>query len=198
MPVAVLLLAESVRVVVPVLVRVVGLKVAVTPVGFPVVPKVTVELKPPDMVSVTVTVLLAPPRVTVTLVGDAESEKFLTVSVKVTVRIRLPLLPVTVMVLFPPGVAEVVVMVKVLVPDPETELGTNPAVAPEGSPLADKEVEPPRPEVAVTVTVRFPFWPAVTVRAPEEVVREKPSVTTRVAATDCDGQPLQLPVIVNG
>jgi hypothetical protein len=52
-PLVVLLDAEMVSVVVPVLVRVVGLRVAVTPVGFPVTMKDTEELNPPAIVSVT-------------------------------------------------------------------------------------------------------------------------------------------------
>jgi hypothetical protein len=49
-----------VRVVVPVLVREVGLNVEVTPLGKPLVPNVTAELKPFSIVSVTVVVGLAP------------------------------------------------------------------------------------------------------------------------------------------
>jgi hypothetical protein len=67
-------------VVVPVLVRDVGLKLAAAPAGNEVVPNVTEELNPPDIVSVTVYVAL-PPAATLTLVGETLNEKFLTVSV---------------------------------------------------------------------------------------------------------------------
>ena len=59
------------------LVDVVGLvpKLAVTPAGRPEADKLTLPVKPPD--GVTVTVLLAlPPWLTLTLAGEAESVKF--------------------------------------------------------------------------------------------------------------------------
>jgi len=73
-PVAAVLLAVSVRT----LVEVVGftLKPAVTPVGRFKADSVTLPLKPPTGVTVTVVVPAAPPCVMVTLPGDADKLKF--------------------------------------------------------------------------------------------------------------------------
>lgn len=190
--------AVIVRVLVPELVRLVGLKPAVTPVGLPVVPNVTVEANPPVIVRVMVTVLPAPPCVTVRLVGDADNVKLLTVSVTVADRVRLPLVPVIVSVLLPPGVAAVVVIVKVLLPVPVTEVGAKSAEAPAGNPVIVSAVDSESTAVAASVVVNVPFWPAVTVSVPADVATEKPSVTTSVAGVLCAGHPLQLPVMVNG
>ena len=71
-PVVAVLLAVSVST----LVEVVGLvpKLAVTPAGSPEADKVTLPVNPPEGVTVIVLVPL-PPCVTLTLVGEAESEK---------------------------------------------------------------------------------------------------------------------------
>jgi hypothetical protein len=131
--------------------------------------------------------------------GEMAMEKFCTVRVKVTVRTMLPFVPVTVMVELAPGVAAVVVMVSTLLAEPLTDGGTKPAEAPAGRPLAEKEVEPPNPALAVTAIVRVPLCPATTVSVPAGVAaREKPFVTTSVAGVVCEGQPLQVPVTLNG
>jgi hypothetical protein len=72
-PAAAVLLAASVNVLVPVMLM--GLKDAVTPLGRPVADKPTLPLKPFCGATVIVLVPLAPCAI-VTLVGDAESEKF--------------------------------------------------------------------------------------------------------------------------
>jgi hypothetical protein len=72
-PIAAVLLAVSVNVLV--LVVLLGLKAAVTPLGRPVTDKLTLPLKP--FCGVMVIVLVPPvPCAIVTLLGDAESEKF--------------------------------------------------------------------------------------------------------------------------
>lgn len=90
--------ALTVMVVVPLALSDAGLNVIVTPDCWPVALKVTAELKPPATARVTVAVLLAPPWVTVRLVGETVSEKFLIVKVSVVVRARDPFVPVTVTV----------------------------------------------------------------------------------------------------
>ena len=77
-----------------------GLKLTVTPAGWPVADKATAELKPPvtDVVMGDVPDL---PCVTLTDVGDAESVKpggAVTVSDTVAVLVMPPLVPVTVIV----------------------------------------------------------------------------------------------------
>jgi hypothetical protein len=90
--------ALTVIVVVPLELRDVGLNVIVTPDCCPVALKVTVELKPPATVRVTVAVLLELPCVTVKLVGDMESEKLATVKVNVVVLVKEPFVAITVIV----------------------------------------------------------------------------------------------------
>lgn len=188
--------ALTVIVVVPVVVRVVGLKVMVTPDGWPVALKVTVELKPPAIVSVTTSVLLAPPCVTVKLVCASDSEKFLTVRVNVVVLVKAPLVPVTVMFEVPPATVAGTTNVKVLAPDPVTDAGLKLAVAFAGNPLTASAVAPVRPGLAVTVMVAVPFVPpAVTVAFPE-FDSAKPFATVSVAGMDCTSVPL-VPVMLN-
>ena len=86
-----------VTVVVPVFVRVVGLNVAEAPDGRPLVPKVTVELYPPAIVSVAVEVPELPAE-TGMFVGEVDNEKFFTVSVIFCVCVTEPTVPVTVIV----------------------------------------------------------------------------------------------------
>jgi len=64
-----------------------------------------------------------------------------------------PLVPFTVIVELPVAVVEPTVTVMVEVPDPETVVGENAAVAPVGNPLAAKVTVPVNPFTAVTVTV---------------------------------------------
>ena len=52
-----------------------GLKLTVTPPGWPVADKVIAELRPPETAVVIVDVPLLPPRTTVTEPGDAEMVK---------------------------------------------------------------------------------------------------------------------------
>jgi hypothetical protein len=53
----------------------------------------------------------------------------------------------------PPGVAVVVVIASVLVPDPEMDVGLNEAVVPVGNPVVVKVTAELKPPLAATVTV---------------------------------------------
>jgi len=64
-----------------------------------------------------------------------------------------PEVPVTVMVYVPVTALAAAVTVRTEVPLPLTELGENPAVTPEGSPLAVRATVPEKPFCAVTVIV---------------------------------------------
>ena len=79
--------------------------------------------------------------------------KLCTASVTVAVFALAPLVPVTVRVEFPPGVAEVVVTVKVEVPAPVIVAGLKLAVAPTGNPVTVGVTVPLNPFTAPTVTV---------------------------------------------
>src|SRR5688572_1824238 len=78
---------------------------------------------------------------------------FVTVSDTVVVRTRAPLVPVMVKVNVPFGVLFFVATVSVEDPEPVTEGGLKLAVAPPGSPLAEKVTVPAKPPEGVTVTV---------------------------------------------
>ncbi len=98
------------------------------------------------------------PALTVTVLGDADSEKFgtLTVSVTLTECVGLPLLsvPVMVTVYAPAGVELVVLMVRVDDPEPPPiEAGLKLAVAPEGKPLALSATVPVYPLIGLTLAV---------------------------------------------
>lgn len=189
--------ALSVNVVVPLVVRDVGLHVAVTPVGRLEALKVTADANPPAIVRVTVSLTLAPPCVAVIDVGDADSEKFRTVKATVVVRVKLPFVPVIVTVEDPPAAADVVVIVKMLVPLAERVVGSSVALVPAGSPVTLSDVDPVRSLVAVSVTVAVPFAPATMDTEPGEAASENPAVCTSVADVDCTRLP-DVPVIVKG
>jgi hypothetical protein len=96
-PVAAPAPALKVRVELAVGITEVGLKEAVTPLGRPEAPRLTEEPKPLMLVTVMVLVPL-PPWVTVTEVGEADTEKsgtgaWVTVTVRADVRVRAPLTP---------------------------------------------------------------------------------------------------------
>jgi hypothetical protein len=92
----------AVRVSTLLVVLLVGLNVAVTPLGKPEIVKVTEPVKPPDGVTLIVLVPLAPPGVSESEAGVAVSVKLpppvepATVRVTVVVSIKLPDVPVTV------------------------------------------------------------------------------------------------------
>jgi hypothetical protein len=143
-----------------VVVVLVGLKDAVTPLGRPEAVKFTVPVKP--FVGVTVIVLVPPARVgvIVRLLGAADRVKFggpVTVRVMVVVAVRLPEVPVMVTVAVP-GVADPLavsdstLVVVVLV-------GLKDAVTPLGRPEAAKLTLPVKPPAGVTVMVLVPAAP---------------------------------------
>ena len=76
-----------------------------------------------------------------------------TLSVIVAVWLRAPVLPVTVSVEMPIGVFEVVVTLKVELPEPVTDAGLNDAVAPDGRPLTLSATGPANPLNAAMLTV---------------------------------------------
>ena len=141
----------------------VGLNTAVAPAGKPETVNPTFPASPFTAVLLIVYVVL-PPITTCCVAGFPVSVKFLTASVTVVLFVADPLVPVTVNVAFPPGVAEVVVTVMVVVPAPPVIVaGLNDAVAPAGKPLAEGVTVPVNPFTAATVTVYVVLPPAVTV-----------------------------------
>ncbi len=172
-PVAAVLLAVSVNVLVPV--AMLGLKVGVTPIGRPVVDKLTLPLKPFCGVMLIELVPL-PPCTIVTLLGDAESEKFAT-GTAFTVREivvafdKLPEAPVMVTVTVPVVAVPLAVSVNVLAVD--VLLGLKDAVTPPGMPEADKLTFPLKPFWGVTLIVLVPLVPCtiVTLLGDEERVK---------------------------
>ena len=73
----------------------------------------------------------------------------------------------------PTGVPVAVVTVSVEEPDPVTDAGAKPAVAPEGNPLTEKLTMSVNPFNAFTVTVYGTFPPCTTDREVGEVEIEK-------------------------
>jgi hypothetical protein len=175
-PVVAVLAAVRVSVLVPVVL--VGLKLAVTPLGRPEADRLTDPVKPFLGVTVMVLVPLAP-RLIVTLVGDADSEKSgvaaaFTVRVIVVVCVRLPEVPVIVTVDVP--VVAVLLAVKVTVLLVVVLPGLNDAVTPPGSPEADKLTLPVKPFTGLTVIVLVPLPPCVTDTLVGEADSEKSGV----------------------
>lgn len=156
-PVAALFATFTVRVEVPDPVTEVGLKVVVTRAPCPVAVRLTVPVNPFTAPMVTVVEPLAPRR-TVMLAGESEMVKFgagagLTVRLTVVECDKLPLAPVTVKVNVPVVVLVLVVIDKVLEPDPVTEVGLKLALAPLGNPLTLKPTAPANPPDPVIVVV---------------------------------------------
>jgi len=141
----------------------VGLKVTVTPVGWPLALKATAELKPPETVVVILEVPLLP-CTTETEVGEAEMVKLglagaVTVNVTVVVSVVLPEVPDTVMLYVPVAVDAATVKVIVELPAPVIEVGLKPTVTPVGWPDAFKVMAELNPPVTVLVTVDVPELP---------------------------------------
>ena len=152
----------AVRVSVLVLVVLVGLKDAVTPLGKPDADKLTLPLKPFCGVTVIMLVPLAAWK-TLTLLGDADSVKvptLFTVSETVVVLVKRPAVPVMVNLVVPTAAVLLAVNVKVLVF--AVLVGLNDAVMPFGSPEADKLTLPLKPFCGTTVIVLVAWPPGVT------------------------------------
>jgi hypothetical protein len=146
-----------------VLVELLGLNDAVTPIGRLDAEKLTLPLKlfVGLMVIVDVPVL---PRAKVRLLGDAERLKFgpgVTERAIVVVCVKPLDVPVIVTVALPVVAVLLAVNVSVLVL--VVLLGLNAAVTPLGRPEADKPTVPPKPFCGVTVIVLVPLVPWVTV-----------------------------------
>src|SRR5207249_3811399 len=166
-PTVAVLLAASVRVLE--LVAVLGLKEAVTPLGRPEADRDTLLLKP--FAGVMVIVLLPlEPRVTVKLLGEAESVKLgcgggavpFTVKLMFVVCVRLPDVPVTVTVTVPKAAVLLAASVRVL--ELVAVLGLKEAVTPLGRPEADRDTLLLKPFAGVMVIVLLPLEPRVTVK----------------------------------
>ena len=162
-PAAAVLLAVSVNVLV--LVALLGLNEAVTPLGSPEADRLTLPVKP--FCGVTVMVLAPlPPCVIVRLFGDAESVKFaagrgLTVRETMAVFDKLPDVPVMVTVAVPVAAVLLAVNVNELVL--AVLVGLKDAVTPLGNPVADMLTLPLKPFCGVTVMVLVPLVPCVIV-----------------------------------
>lgn len=151
--------ADAVKVSVLVVVAGLGLKIAVTPVGKPVAPRVTLPLKPFDGVMVTVLVPLVP-CVMVTLFGEAERLKFwgaFTVRLSVVLFVNEPDVPVIVTVTVPVAAVAEAARVSVLVV--VAGLGLKIAVTPLGRPVAVRVTLPVKPFDGVIVMVLVPLLP---------------------------------------
>jgi hypothetical protein len=135
-PVVAVLEAVKVTVLAPVVD--VGLKLAVTPEGKPLALSATLPVNPPDGVTFTVLVPVAP-WATVALVADREKSGVcaaVTVKLTVVVWVSDPLVPVIVTVAAP--VVAVLEAVKVRVLGPAVDVGLKLAVTPEGKPLGSR------------------------------------------------------------
>lgn len=200
-PVVAVLLAVKLRTLLVVLL--VGLKVAVTPLGKPEIVNVTVPVKPPEGVTLIVLVPAAPPRVSETEAGVAESVKLPppvdpgTVSVTVVVFVRLPDVPVTVMGNVPDAADAPTINAKRL--EVVELVGANVAVTPVGRPEAENATLPVNPPVGVTVTTLLPLAPLAIVMllgAAESVkFAELVPVTVRLTVVDAVSEP-EVPVTV--
>jgi hypothetical protein len=163
-PVVAVLLAVKVRV----LLDVVGFvpNEAVTPLGSAEFVSVTDPVKPPLGVTVIVELPLLP-WVTLTLLGEADSEKF-GVAVAFTVKeidvvwLSVPDVPVIVTEDVPVVAVELAVKVTTLLP----VVGFVPklAVTPEGRADVESVTDPVKPPLGVTVIVELPLLPCVTVK----------------------------------
>ena len=140
-------------------------KVAVTPLGRAELDSVTAPVKPPEGVTVIVLLPLAP-CVTVTLAGEAESEKSgvataFTVRETEVVWVSVPEVPVMVTADVP--VVAVALAAKVTTLLPVVGLVPNDAVTPEGKGDVDKVTLPVNPPEGVTVIVLLPLPPCAIV-----------------------------------
>jgi len=173
----------------------VGLKLTVTPAGWPDADKDMDELKP-FTAAVVIVELPDLPQIAISAVGDALMVKFpgtgaVTVRVTVAVRVRPPPVPVTVIGYTPVAVLEATVMVMVEVPEPgaAVEAGLKLTVTPVGWPLADKPIDESNPPDTVVVIVDVPLLPCTTETEVGEAETAKfagtEAVTVRVTVVVC-------------
>jgi len=157
LPVGAVLVAASVRALVPVVLA--GEKDALTPVGKPDAVKLTLPVKPNSGVTVIVLVALAACW-KFRLLGDADRLKFggaFTVSEIKVVFVRLPDVPEIVMITDPVAAVLLAVSVRLLVV--EVVLGAKAAVTPDGKLETLKPTLPLKFPMAETVIVLLPEAP---------------------------------------
>ncbi|TME29942.1 MAG: hypothetical protein E6I66_10500 [Chloroflexi bacterium] len=185
-----------------------GANAPVAPEGNPVTVRFTVCAAPEVTCVVTVYVVLDP-WATVWFDGLALMEKS---SGGTAVRVRLTVVewvvggdaywPVTVRVNVPIAADAVVPIVSVELCPAVTSAGLNVALAPEGSPLANRLTVRAVPDATCVLTVYVVLEPATIVRLAGAALMEKSSgavaaVTVRMATVECDvGGELYWPVIV--
>ena len=160
---------EAVSVNVLLLVALLGLKNALTPLGKPVTARLTLPLNPFCPTTVTVLVPL-PPCTTVNAAGPADNVKLpceFTVTLNVVEFVRLPDVPVTVTLAVPTAAVLLAVNVKVVALC--ELLGLKAAVTPLGNPVAAKLTLPVNPFHGVTMTVVALLVPCVTLTLLAEV-----------------------------
>ena len=173
-PVTAVMVALSVSVLLPVVLL--GLNVAVTPLGKPDADKLTLPVKPLRGVTVIALVPLAPWK-KLRLLGDAESVKLpllFRVSEIVVVLVKNPDVPVIVTLVTPVVAVPLAVNVKVLVL--VALAGLNVAVTPVGSPDADKLTLLLKPFTGVIVIVLVPLLLCAIVRLLGDAESEKPGM----------------------
>jgi hypothetical protein len=156
-----------------------GLKLTLTPEGWPEADKETAESKPP----VTAEVIVTEPellRLMLMEEGDAEIEKpaeeLVTVSETVVEEVVLPDVPVMVIEYVPAATLDATVKVAVDEPLPVIEAGLKPTVTPEGWPEAERVTAESKPPLTVLVIVEVPELPATTETELGEAERVKPEL----------------------
>jgi hypothetical protein len=173
----------------------VGLKLTVTPVGWPVADKAMAELKPP----VAALLMVEPPELpcaTETEAGAALMVKLggtVTVRETVVVSLVLPEVPVTVMLYVPVTADEATAIVMVEVPAPVIEVGLKLTVTPVGWPVADKVTVESKPPVTVLLMVELPELPCATETEASEPERLKPGLGGLPASALIRPDPFGLP-----
>jgi hypothetical protein len=207
-PVGVPLVIATVNVDVPPAVTEAGANVPVAPEGNPATERFTVWAVPDVTWVVTVNVVFAP-WTTVWLEGLAPMEKS---SAAAAVTVRLTVVewvvggdaywPVIVSVDVPTAADVVVAIVSVELCPAVTDAGLNVALAPKGSPLAERVTVRAVPDTTSVLTANVVLEPATTVRLAGLALIEKSSVavaavTVRLTEVECvDGGELYWPVIV--
>ena len=162
-----------------------GLKVTVTPAGWPLADREITELKPPETAVVMVDVPLAP-GATDNEEGEAEAVNaggVVTLRITLDVRVSPPPVPVTTIVCVPTATPEATARVMVNVPEPGAamEVGLKLTVTPEGCPLAESAMAELKPPETAVVTVHEPLLPATTeTEVGEADIVNAAAVTVRV------------------
>jgi len=155
----------------------VGLKLTVTPLGWPEADKAIAESNPPETAVVIVDVPLEP-GARETEVGVAERVKLpggATIKLKVAVCVMPLPDPLTVMVYVPGVIVEGTSKVRVESPEPGAGevTGLKVAVTPVGRPEADHVIAASNPPERTAATVVLPLPPCCTVTEPGEILMLK-------------------------